>query len=533
MMPKFQPRLDRSVDSMPISDLTGPTPEAGGVVRADGVDGARPRSPFAELMSATDAADKGDTSVKPEAKAPDTDTHDTKTKETRASSRMATEPFAPSFDLPAFLQVLPRSGNEVAVAAAREPALAAAVRRLPTAKAATEARSVDAPDVAIRLPSFLVPPKVDASVMQPATVPNAAVAKAETSPARSADTPAALIDMAAAPPSVAPAAASAPTVSTASAARTATAALESALRRAAPGIAPKEAPPGAAATAPSTSAIIGPAFIDPLAQGAAQPSASMPMQSFSLKATRPKSAHHPSVIRRNEPVGERAVSGGSSPRELTRLEPSALVGVLQRPFESATVRTDPADRGGSPGRTVGGHEMGSPTTTGGVGAPTDAASMSPLSLIDPGDRQGQASVLLRQPVGTEAWQDELSAQLSFMAEQGEGTEAVMKLAPEELGELEVRVEVRGGEAALQFGVANADARQAVEAAQTKLRDLFTSQGMSLSEFSVFSSLSGKAQSDSSQSRGSRPDQRAVTVADGELEILARPRRSVGVLDLYA
>ena len=95
------------------------------------------------------------------------------------------------------------------------------------------------------------------------------------------------------------------------------------------------------------------------------------------------------------------------------------------------------------------------------------------------------------------------------------------------------MEVRDGEAALQFGVANAEARQAVEAAQTKLRDLFTSQGMNVSEFSVFNNLSGNSQSSSSDGRGSRPAPRLVPGAEGELEVVVRPRRSVGVLDLYA
>jgi flagellar hook-length control protein FliK len=109
----------------------------------------------------------------------------------------------------------------------------------------------------------------------------------------------------------------------------------------------------------------------------------------------------------------------------------------------------------------------------------------------------------------------------------------MKLAPEELGELEVRVEVRDGEAALQFGVLNADARQAVEAAQSRLRELFSSQGMNISEFRVFSNLSGDPQSTSNGGRGASPNPRPAMGAEGDREVVVRPRRSVGVLDLYA
>ncbi|MFN7270723.1 MAG: hypothetical protein ACK5VQ_00215, partial [Gammaproteobacteria bacterium] len=157
MMPKFLPRLDRTVDSMPMLDASGPIPDSDGAIAGEGVDGARPRSAFAELMSTAEAGGTT-TGTTPEVT----------TDGDPASAGDAVEPFAPSFDLPAFLQVLPRAGNEVATAAAREPGLAAAVRRLPTANARPEARAVDAPDIAIRLPSFLVPPKVEAPVRQSA-----------------------------------------------------------------------------------------------------------------------------------------------------------------------------------------------------------------------------------------------------------------------------------------------------------------------------------------------------------------------------
>ena len=515
MMPKFLPRLDRTVDSMPMLDASGPLPDADGAIAGEGVDGARPRSAFAELMSTAEAGGTT-TGTTPEVT----------TDGDPASAGDAVEPFAPSFDLPAFLQVLPRAGNEVATAAAREPGLAAAVRRLPTANARPEARAVDAPDIAIRLPSFLVPPKVEAPVRQSA---GSGGTVADAAPVAVAEPAVRHAGKAIAPPDAAPVTTIASTTSTP---RAATAALESALRRAAPPTPSKETPALTAATAPSTAVQAASALLDPLAQGVALPSTATPTHPLSSHATRHKPTD-PSPISRKEP-GLRAEAAGRGPREMLRLEPSALVNALQRPFESVMPRTDTTDRNGYAGRSApGGVEMGAQTTSAVFGSPADAASSSPLGFIEQGDRQSQAQMVLRQSVGTEAWQDELSAQLAFLAEQGEGAEAVMKLAPEELGELEVRVEVRDGEAALQFGVANAEARQAVEAAQTKLRDLFTSQGMNVSQFSVFSNLSGNSQSSSSDGRGSRQAPRLVAGAEGELEVVIRPRRSVGVLDLYA
>lgn len=536
MMPKFLPLLDRAVDSMPTPDPSGANAESAAVAGGEGIDGTRPRSAFAELMSASDAAGTTERSVTPGSVPSPVAGSAAKAGDKPGPSPEVPEPFAPSFDLPAFLQVLPRSGSEVAVAAAREPGLSAAVRRLATATAVSEARSVDAPDVAIRLPSFLIPPKVDPPVAQPV---EAAGTAAE--PARAPVTTAALAGMAAAQTTAGvsdvgavPLAANTPVAPPASAApRTATAALESALRRGSAEVVRRDNAAAPSATAPSASALVGPVSTDPLAQAAMQSSPSAPMPSLAVQATRPKAAQQLSSSGRKE-SGPRVAPGNGGLRASVGLEPSALVGMLQRPFESATARTETPDRGSVGGKVAqGGPEGGASTTMTGLGSPADAAPLSSLPSIDQGERQSQASVLLRLPVGSEAWQDELSAQLSFMAEQGEGTEAVMKLAPEELGELEVRVEVRDGEAALQFGVANAEARLAVEAAQAKLRDLFSSQGMNISEFKVFSNLNGNSQPNSNDNRGSRPTMRLAAGADADLEVVARPRRSVGVVDLYA
>ncbi len=147
------------------------------------------------------------------------------------------------------------------------------------------------------------------------------------------------------------------------------------------------------------------------------------------------------------------------------------------------------------------------------------------------------SAALRQPVGTEAWQDELSAQLSVMAEQGERSEAVMKLAPAELGELEIRIEIRGSEAAFQFGAASIETRQALELAQSRLREMMIGQGISVAEFSIFNDLSNKNDADSRRPQDqSAPNTMAQGLGRGaitDLQVTSGTRRSVGMVDLYA
>jgi flagellar hook-length control protein FliK len=160
-----------------------------------------------------------------------------------------------------------------------------------------------------------------------------------------------------------------------------------------------------------------------------------------------------------------------------------------------------------------------------------------LSAGSPEGATLDGSAALRQSVGTEAWQDELSAQLSVMAEQGERSEAVMKLAPAELGELEIRIEIRGSEAAFQFGAASIETRQALELAQSRLREMMTGQGISVSEFSIFNDLSNKNDADSRRPQDqSAPNTMAQGLGLGaitDLQVTLGNRRSVGMVDLYA
>ena len=175
-----------------------------------------------------------------------------------------------------------------------------------------------------------------------------------------------------------------------------------------------------------------------------------------------------------------------------------------------------------------------------VGGPMIAEPPMWAVGLSAGSPEGAAldgSAALRQPVGTEAWQDELSAQLSVMAEQGERSEAVMKLAPAELGELEIRIEIRGSEAAFQFGAASIETRQALELAQSRLREMMTGQGISVSEFSIFNDLSNKNDADSRRPQDqSAPNTMAQGLGLGaitDLQVTLRNRRSVGMVDLYA
>jgi flagellar hook-length control protein FliK len=211
------------------------------------------------------------------------------------------------------------------------------------------------------------------------------------------------------------------------------------------------------------------------------------------------------------------------PTDVQRLGSSPTVG--------AAARTSPVDRANPP--------SGSSSVPGGIPALFDLWAGNTASAgtsRDPGAESiltDAPLVVLHEPVGTDAWQDQLGAQLSVMAMAGGESEAVMKLAPEDLGELEIRVMIRDGEASLQFGATNAEAREAIETAQPRLRELFTSQGMDISNFSVFSNLSGNSHSFSKNGAVPPRPERGVPATQEDLQVRVTRRAPQGIIDLYA
>jgi flagellar hook-length control protein FliK len=91
---------------------------------------------------------------------------------------------------------------------------------------------------------------------------------------------------------------------------------------------------------------------------------------------------------------------------------------------------------------------------------------------------------VQTPVGSARWADEIGARLTVMAGQGKHS-ASLRLSPEHLGPLEIRIAIRDDQASVWFGAAHADTRAAIEHALPRLRELFESQGMSLADAGVF------------------------------------------------
>ena len=141
-------------------------------------------------------------------------------------------------------------------------------------------------------------------------------------------------------------------------------------------------------------------------------------------------------------------------------------------------------------------ELGLPTdllnASGKDDAPAFTSNLSPqqTQALDGAQQLRSAAVAdaatgrpVQHHVGSSAWADEVGTRMIMMTERGQHS-ASLRLSPEHLGPLEVRIAVRDDQASVWFGAAHADTRAAIEQALPRLRELFASQGLSLADAGV-------------------------------------------------
>ena len=150
-----------------------------------------------------------------------------------------------------------------------------------------------------------------------------------------------------------------------------------------------------------------------------------------------------------------------------------------------------------------------------------AESTSPVRQAD------SALSRVNVPVGNAAWADEIGNRLTMMVEQGKHT-ASLRLSPEHLGPLEVRITMNDDKASVWFGAAHADTRNAIENALPRLREMFASQGLSLTDAGVSREPPRQQANQSTQSSSSGDF--SAEIGDGSV---AASSMRLGLLDTYA
>ena len=124
--------------------------------------------------------------------------------------------------------------------------------------------------------------------------------------------------------------------------------------------------------------------------------------------------------------------------------------------------------------------------------------------------------------------DGFGARIAWMAEQRIG-HAQIRLNPEHVGPIDVRVQLDGDRVSAEFHSAHAEVRQAIEASLPRLREMLGQHGLQLGQADVGHGQSGR-RGDSMDSHGHDP----AREAELDPRLTASPIRSTrGLLDEYA
>jgi flagellar hook-length control protein FliK len=130
----------------------------------------------------------------------------------------------------------------------------------------------------------------------------------------------------------------------------------------------------------------------------------------------------------------------------------------------------------------------------------------------------------------------VGARLQWIAEQ-QGGEATLRISPDGLGPVEIRLKLDGDRVELGFTATQQDTRQALQDALPKLREMLAQQGLQLGHADV-----GQKHAQSSNEDASKTAKGFAGDDEGDGIVLAAPAREAnvlvgrsgrGMLDLYA
>jgi flagellar hook-length control protein FliK len=167
------------------------------------------------------------------------------------------------------------------------------------------------------------------------------------------------------------------------------------------------------------------------------------------------------------------------------------------------------------------------SAAGAAAAQNPALQTGASSAAQPGTA---VTVAVHAEVGGSGWANELGARLHWMVGAGLGS-ASLRLTPEQLGPVEVRISVHQNSASVWFSAAQPDTRSALEQALPRLRELFSAQGLNLAQAGV-SDQSAR----SAQREPQTPGAGVRTLASGgpsATSVTSLPRLHQGLIDTYA
>ena len=248
-----------------------------------------------------------------------------------------------------------------------------------------------------------------------------------------------------------------------------------------------------------------------------------------------KPVTQPAVASRNTPSDEpdgppaadtatapdTAAAPGAAPIMTAHMPPAALLTAAAHAESGAPPQAQSGAFAGKPA------DFGTASAALGAAGGTGSAAQQPAASTPPAP--SPVSVPVHAEVGSGAWAQELGVRLNWMAQQGISS-ASLRLSPEQLGPVEVRISVHQNTASVWFGAAQPDTRSALEQALPKLREMFSAQGLNLAHTGVSDQSARGAQS--------QPQAAVVPAAAALRELNATPIASrtpvhQGLIDTYA
>ncbi|MFN7184038.1 MAG: flagellar hook-length control protein FliK [Thermomonas haemolytica] len=208
-------------------------------------------------------------------------------------------------------------------------------------------------------------------------------------------------------------------------------------------------------------------------------------------------------------------ASGPVPASNAASDPAALMQALETAPASPRSAASDAGSGGAPG----------------PGTLQFPAMLAATALHATPTAPAPAAAPLAQPIDPAAgYDDSLGDHLAWMAAQKLG-HAQIRVAPEHLGPIDIRVQIDGREVRAEFHSPHAEVRQALESSLPRLRELLGQQGLQLAH-------AGVGQGQTQGRRGSAAGATgAGSAAEGEpAAATPRPpesRRGRGLLDEYA
>jgi len=177
------------------------------------------------------------------------------------------------------------------------------------------------------------------------------------------------------------------------------------------------------------------------------------------------------------------------------------------------------------------------TETLGLERAPDAAPLAPTSPAPALHKLDLAQAFPAPvPLPSPRFAEEVGARLQWIAEQ-QGGEATLRISPDGLGPVEIRLKLDGDRVELGFTATQQDTRQALQDALPKLREMLAQQGLQLGQADV-----GQKHAQSSNDDSAKTAKGFAGDDEGDAIVLATPAREAhvligrggrGVLDLYA